>query len=104
MPDISSIDLAQLMDNALVAGERAHQLMANLASVAGFYRKRAGDLTVGDEVGYGANEWKLVALVEESATAEGDGVVRVEFVDDTDHLFDPLDIVDVKAAPILEPL
>ena len=78
-----------------------------LQTVAGFYRKRAHDIATGDEIGYGANEWKLVVDVEETATPEGAGIIRVLFIDadDTagDHLFDPLDIVDVKAAPTLEP-
>lgn len=107
MPETSSVHLAQIMDHALRTAEHAQNLMADIAAIAGFYRKRAHDIAVGDEIGYGANEWKLVVDVEQTATPEGDGVVRVLFVDadDTagDHLFDPLDIVDVKAAPTTEP-
>lgn len=103
MPDIPSNHLAQLMDTCVDLQDRTHQLMTELALMAGFYRKRVRDLTVGDEVGFGANEWKLLAEVEQTATPEGVGVVRLVFVDDTDHLCDGLDIVDVKAEPILEP-
>lgn len=107
MPETSSVHLAQIMDDALLVAEHAQRLMSDVAAVAGFYRKRAHDITTGDEIGYGANEWKLVVDVEETATPEGAGIIRVLFVDadDTagDHLFDPLDIVDVKAAPSLEP-
>lgn len=107
MPETSSVHLAQIMDDALLVAEHAQRLMADVAAVAGFYRKRVCDITTGDEVGFGANEWRLVVDVEESATAEGDGIVRVVFIDaddtTTDHLFDPLDIVDVKADPTPEP-
>lgn len=99
--------LRSIMDEVLKMSEHTHQLMVDLSIEAGFYRKRAHDLVAGDEVGYGANEWRLVVDVEESATPEGNGVIRVLFVDTDDtasvHLFDPLDIVDIKAAPTLEP-
>lgn len=107
MPETTSVALAQIMDDALLLAEKAHQLMSDVAAVAGFFRKRVHDLVAGDEIGFGANEWRLVVDVEESATPEGDGIIRVLFIgaDDatSDHLFDPLDIVDVKAAPSLEP-
>lgn len=99
--------LRSIMDKVLKMSEHAHHLMVELASEAGFSRKRAHELTAGDEIGYGANEWRLVIDVEESATPEGDGIIRVLFIDaddaTTDHLFDPLDIVDVKAVPTPEP-
>lgn len=107
MPETTSVALAQIMDDALFLAEKAHQLMTDVAAVAGFFRKRAHAIEIGDEVGYGANEWRLVINVEESATPEGSGIIRVVFIDaddqTTDHLFDPLDIVDVKAAPETEP-
>lgn len=103
MPETSSTHLTQIMDDALRVTEHAQRLMSDVAAVAGFYRKRAHDIGEGDEIGYGANEWRLVIDVEQCATPEGDGIIRVVFIDadDTtgDHLFDPLDIVDVKAAP-----
>jgi hypothetical protein len=99
--EIYSHRLAELMDQVLSLGETAHNLMVSLSAEAGFYRKRVCDLTVGDEIGVGANAWQLVTLVESTATAEGFGVYRV--VGETDEfLFDPADIVDVKAAPTPE--
>lgn len=97
MPETSSVALAQIMDDALRTAEGAQNLMADIAAIAGFSRKRILTVDVGDEIGFGANEWKLVVDAEQTATPEGDGVVRVVFDDDTDHLFGPLDIVDVKA-------
>lgn len=103
MPDIPTNHLAQLMDSCVEMQDKVHQLMTELALMCGFYRARVRDLTVGDEAGFGANEWKLLADIEESATPEGDGIIRLVFTDGTDHLCDGLDIVDVKAAPVLEP-
>lgn len=108
MPETSSINLTALMDDALHTAERAHQLMVGLADIAGFSRKRASHLECGDEVGIGANEWRLVTIVENTATAEGEGVTRVVWIDadDDEHdmLLDPRQIVDVKFGPSLEPL
>lgn len=104
---IHDVRLREIMDEVLKMSEHAHQLMVNLSTEAGFYRKRVDDLTTGDEIGWGANEWRLVVDVEACATPEGDGIVRVVVIDtdDTtgDHVFDPRDIVDVKAAPTSEP-
>lgn len=108
MPEVSSVNVTALMDDALHTMERAHQLMVGLAGIAGFSRKRASHLEAGDEVGYGANEWRLVIDVENTCTAEGEGVTRVVFIDaddnQGDHLFDPMAIVDVKYGPDLEPI
>lgn len=100
MPETSSVNLTALMDDALHTAERAHQLMVGLAAIAGFSRKRASEISLGDEIGYGANEWRLVIDVENTCTLEGEGITRVVFIDADDntgdHLFDPMAIVDVK--------
>lgn len=107
MPEVSSVNVTALMDDALHAMERAHQLMVGLAGIAGFSRKRASHLEAGDEVGYGANEWRLVIDVENTCTAEGEGVTRVVWIDaddnEGDFVLDPMAIVDVKFGPSLEP-
>lgn len=100
--DISSVRAAALMDILVANQERNHQMMCELAELCGFYRKRVVDVTVGDEIGFGANAWALVVGVEESATPEGHGVILIA-TENHEHLFGPDEIVDVKAQPALEP-
>lgn len=98
---IHDVRLREIMDKVLKMGEHAHQLMVDLSTEAGFYRKRVVDLTMGDVIGVGVSEWLLVAEVTSTCTPEGIGVYEIRFVDDNRVLtLDPADIVDVKAEPI----
>jgi hypothetical protein len=101
--EITSTEAVVLMDHLIQVAEHAHQTMVELSAITGFYRKRVCDVTTGDLVGYGANEWKLVVSVYATCTFEGEGIYVVECFDGTSHSFDPADIVDVKAEPINEP-
>lgn len=104
--EINEGPLRQIMDEVVAMADNAHRLMAELAEVAGFYRRRVRDLTVGDEIGFGANEWKLVTDIESSCTPEGFEVWIVLLDDDPEPLpwsFGADDIVDVKATVNAEP-
>jgi hypothetical protein len=104
--EIHEQHLRQVMDHVVQMQDQAHQLMVDTAELAGFSRKRVRDLTVGDEIGFGSNEWKLVTDVESSCTPEGFEVWILQLDDDPEPLpwsFGADDIVDVKAAPIREP-
>lgn len=102
---IHDVRLREIMDEVLKMGEHAHQLMVDLSTEAGFYRKRVCDIAAGDVVsmyrGDHGDEWALVFDVTSTCTPEGIGVYEIRFVDDNRVLtLDPADIVDVKAEPI----
>lgn len=104
--EITELRMRELMDQVVRWQDQSQTLMEGLAEVAGFYRRRVRDLTVGDEIGFGANEWKLVTDIESNCTPEGFEVWIVQLDDDPEPLpwsFGADDIVDVKAALDREP-
>lgn len=97
------------MDGILQAQEMLDRSMEAAAYEAGFSRKRATDIIVGDEVGVGdTGEWRLVHDTELHVHPEGYAVIRVTY-DGTDegstYVTDlyPSEIVDVKATYVEEP-
>lgn len=103
MPEIRDQHLRSIMDSLVAQQDQVHKLMCDMAEVCGFYRKRVVDVVPGDEIAWGENYWHLVVGVEQSATPEGDGVILVQYEDDEQGLFDPAEIVDVRAMAPLEP-
>jgi hypothetical protein len=100
MAQIYEQRMRQMMDEIVAAQESLHRLMVELSVEAGFYRKRATDVVIGDVIGVGENEWWLVSDVTPGASPEGQGLYIFSYVEHGETgAFYSDDIVDVRAEP-----
>lgn len=90
-----------LEDLALIA-EKTYQLIEEMAYEAGYYRKRAGDVLVGDEISWGDGHWRLVTDTSIHRTSlppyERD-LIHLDFEVGPPAGFDSQDFLDVKTQP-----
>lgn len=90
-----------LEDLALIA-EKTYRLIEEIAYETGYYRKRAADVIVGDEINWGDGQWRLVTDISiRRATFPNAGfdVVHLDFETGPPAGFDPEDFLDVKTQP-----
>lgn len=95
-----------VLDGLLRISEQVQETYAEAAYEAGFSRKRAHQVYLGDEIAW-KGEWRLVlGSSDDLATFEGRPIAGLELATDEGpeiiHL-DPEDILDVKAAYVPEP-
>ena len=91
-----------VLEDLAIMIEKAYRLIEEISSDVGFYRKRAADIEIGDEINWGDGTWRLVTdtSIRPAGFPHYDyDAVHLTFETGPGSSLDPLDFLDVKAQP-----
>lgn len=94
--------LDRVLQDLVLLIENTYSLIEQVAADVGYYRKRVGDVTIGDEVRF-SNGWRLVVGAESTLGGNGEPAFWLGFDTGFAMTYDPQEWVDVKAQPVMEP-